>query len=95
MFFSQFLMSHMLDTSAFYVCYAFGVSGYLVLIFFAESTILTYFANILLMTSIGGWFNSMLLILELRVPPQNVGSVSALTRTLAVTAAIMSPTIAN
>lgn len=95
MFFSQYLMGRMMDMSAFYVCYTLGVTSYLLLIFFPETILITYFANVMLMTGIGGWFNTMLLILELRVPPQNVGSVSALTRTLAVTAASMAPTISN
>lgn len=95
MFFSQFLMVRMLDLSAFHVCYGCCLTSYLMLIFFTESILLTYFANILLLTGIGGWINTMLLILELRVPPQNIGSVSALTKTIAACSASLSPAIAT
>lgn len=83
-----------MDLTAFYVCYSCGLVSYLVLIFFPNCYMLTYCANILLVTSVGGWFNTMLLILEMRVPPQNVGSISALTRTIAVGFSVFAPTIA-
>lgn len=96
MLFSQVLMNNLMDMTAFYVCYGCGLTSYLTLIFFSESSdMLTYLANILLITGIGGWFNTMLLILELRVPASNVGSVSALVRTMAVGSAVLAPTIAN
>lgn len=96
MIFSNFLMNNLLDINAFRVAYSCGLVSYLTLIFFAEkSAILVYIANVLLITSIGGWFNTYLLILEMRVPPQNVGSVSALTRTMAVGSSVVAPTIAN
>ena len=84
-----------MDLTAFYVCYGCGFVSYLTLIFYPNSHGLAYFANVLLVTSIGGWFNTSLLILEMRVPHQNVGSVSALTRTLAVGSAVIAPTIAG
>lgn len=94
MVFSHFLMSRLMDLTAFYVCYSCGLVSYLTLIFFPNCHILAYCANILLVTSVGGWFNTMLLILEMRVPPQNVGSISALTRTMAVGFSVFAPTIA-
>ena len=95
MFFSQFLMQNLLDITAFRVVYSCGLVSYLTLIFLSHINAMVYFANFLLITSVGGWFNTMLLILEHQVPPQNVGSVSALTRTMAVGACVAAPTIAN
>jgi len=95
MIFSNFLMNNLLDINAFRVAYSCGFVSYTILIVFRDSAMLTYFANVLMITSIGGWFNSMLLILEMRVPPQNVGSVSALVRTMAVGGSVVAPTIAN
>jgi len=87
-------MNNLMDLTAFYVIYSCGLVSYLTLIFFPNSYGLTYLANVALITSIGGWFNTLLLILEMRVPHQNVGSVSALTRTMAVGFAVFAPTIA-
>ena len=95
MIFSDFLMNRFMDLTAFYIVYACGLTSYLTLIFFPNSAGLTYIANVLLITSVGGWFNTLLLVLELRVPPQRVGTVSALTRTMAVGAAVVAPTVAS
>ena len=95
MIFSQFLMNNLMDMTAFRIAYFLGLTSYSILILFPESYVMTYIANVMVITSVGGWFNTMLLILELRVPSSNVGSVSALTRTMAVGASIMAPTIAN
>mmetsp|Transcript_15714 Transcript_15714/g.19756 ORF Transcript_15714/g.19756 Transcript_15714/m.19756 type:complete len:190 (-) Transcript_15714:288-857(-) len=95
MVFSSFLMSRLLDTTAFRVIYFIGLAGYMILIFCAESVWLPYLGILMLITSVGGWFNTTLLILELRVPPQNVGSVSAIIRTMAVGAAVVAPTVSN
>ena len=96
MVFSNFLMNNLLDMTAFRVAYSLGLVSYLIIIFLAEtSSALTYVANVLTITSVASWFNTMLLILELRVPPQNVGSVSALVRTMAVGGSVVAPTIAN
>jgi hypothetical protein len=92
---SNVLMTHMHDTSAFLVAYAFTLVSQLILTFFPEVTTLTYLGNIMLITGVGSWFNIMLLILEMRVPPQNVGAVSALTRTMALATAVTAPTIAQ
>ena len=64
MFFSQFLMKNLFDITAFRVVYGCGVVSYLTLIFFSHMNAMVYFANFLLITSVGGWFNTMLLILE-------------------------------
>ena len=61
-------MNHLMDLTAFYVCYGCGFVSYLALIFYPNSHILAYGANILLITSIGGCTNVYLLILEMRVP---------------------------
>lgn len=58
MIFSQFLMENFMDMTAFRIVYSFGLVSYLTLIFFPDSVMLTYFANVLLITGIGGWFNT-------------------------------------
>lgn len=95
MVFSSFLMNNLHDITAFRVCYSIGLTSYTLLICFPESDLITYLANVMLITSIAGWFNTQLLILEMRVPASNVGSVAALTRTLGVGAAVAAPTVAN
>jgi len=95
MWISNFLMGRLLDMTAFRLIYCCGVASYLILMCFPDSVWLPYLGNILLVSSVGGWFNVQFLILELRVPPQNVGSVSAITRTIAVGAAMGAPTIAT
>ena len=95
MIFSQILMDRLSDMNTFYTVYGIGLVSYLTLIFFPDSGTLAYIANVMTITSVGGWFNSMLLILELRVPPNSVGSVSALVRTMAVGSSVVAPTIAN
>jgi hypothetical protein len=92
-FYSSFLMNNMLDINAFYLNYAIGLFSYLIFVAFPTAGFHTYMANVLSLLSVGGWFNLQLLILELRVPPQNVGSVSLLTRTLAVGMGVFAPTI--
>ena len=95
MIFSSFLMNNLMDMTAFRIVYSCGLTSYLILILFPGSVALTYLANVLLITSVGGWFNTQLLILEMRVPPQSVGSVSALARTMAVGASVVAPSVAN
>ena len=95
MFFSQILMQNLMDLTAFRVVFSMGVVGYLTLIFLSHINIMVYIAYFVLNTSIGGWFNTAFLILEHQVPPQNIGSVSAIIRTMAVSACVTAPTIAN
>ena len=96
MFFSNYLMNNLYDMTAFYIVYVCGLVSFLTLIFFAEySALLTYAANLLLITSIGGWNNVYLLILEMRVPPQNLGSVAVLARTMSVGLSVVAPTVSN
>ena len=92
---SQYLMNNLMDLTAFTIAYICGLVSYLILIIFPDSIMLTYLANVLLLTGIGGWINIQLLILELRVPPKNLGSISALIRTISVGSGVISPTIAN
>ena len=95
MVFSGFLMGHFHDITAFRICYLIGALGYILLLSFPDCTWLPFFGITLLNMSIGGWFNTQLLILELRVPPQNVGSVAAMIRTFAVGSALAAPTIST
>lgn len=78
MCFSSYLMNRLHDITAYRLVYFIGLCGYSTLILFPESVWLPYVGILLVITSIGGLFNTGLLILELRVPPQNVGAVSAL-----------------
>ena len=43
--------------TAFKMVYVTGVLSYAILIMFPKSELLTYLANIMLITSVGGWFN--------------------------------------
>ena len=92
---TNYLMNNFHDLTAFRVIYGLGACAYFLLIFFSESVWVPYAGIMLLNMSIGGWFNTQLLVLELRVPPQNVGSVAAIIRTISVGAAISAPTISN
>lgn len=93
MVFSRFLLKRLSDISAFRVIYAIGAVSYLILVSFPGSPQMTYLAVILMVTSIGGWDNISLLIVELRVPPNNVAAVSLMLRTIAVSSGIFAPTI--
>lgn len=95
MIFSSILMNNLYDITCFRIVYSCGLISYLTLILFPSSVALTYIANVMLITSVGGWINIQLLILEMRVPPQNVGSVSALTRTMAGGASVIAPYVAS
>ena len=92
---SGFLMQRMMDVTAFRVCYLMGVVGYGPLISFPDSVWLPYFGILLLVLSIGGWINTQFLILEMRVPPQNVAYVATVCRTISVGTAICCPTISS
>ena len=57
MVFSSFLMSHLLDVTAFRLCYLCGIFGYIILSFFPDDVWLPYLGNVMLITSVSGWFN--------------------------------------
>lgn len=57
MVFSQYLMNNLMDLTAFTIVYICGLVSYLILIIFPDSIMLTYLANVLLLTGIGGWIN--------------------------------------
>jgi len=46
-----------MDLTAFTIVYICGLVSYLILIIFPDSIMLTYLANVLLLTGIGGWIN--------------------------------------
>ena len=93
---SNFLLLYLHDMIAFRLVFATGVISYIMLAFSESmSWMMTYIANILLIVSIGGWLNTNLLIMELRVPPENVAAVQLMTRTLAVGSAVSTPMIAS
>ena len=54
---------------------------------------LAYLANVLMITSIGGWNNINLVIIELRVPPNNVAAVLLMVRTISVFSGALAPSV--
>ena len=83
------------DMTAFRVVYGFGAFSYVIMIVFPESDVMTYIAVVLMVTCIGCWDNISLLIIELRVPPNNVAAVSLMIRTISVSLGIFAPTISS
>ena len=73
MFFSQFLLTYLNDMSAYYIVAIIGQVCYMTFIFFPTVGLHTYMATFATVVGTGGWFNVMLLILELRIPPAKVG----------------------
>ena len=69
--------------------------SYFILVFFPENYMLTYIANVLMITSIGGANNINLLIIEMRVPPSNVAAVSLMIRTMSVSSGVLASTVAS
>ncbi len=57
MIFSGILMNNLYDITSFRIVYSCGLMSYLTLILFPESVALTYIANVMLITSVGGWIN--------------------------------------
>ena len=55
--FSGMLMNRFRDMTAFKMVYVTGLLSYAILIMFPNSELLTYLANVMLITSVGGWFN--------------------------------------
>ena len=93
---SNILLLYFHDIVAFRCVFGTGIVSYFMLVFGDYlSLALTYLAIVLLIVSIGGWLNINLLIMELRVPPENVAAVQLMTRTMAVGSAILTPTIAS
>ena len=66
---SGWLMQKMIDITAFRFSWALGVLGYGSLICFPDSTWIPYLGILLSIWSIGGWINTQVLILEMRVHP--------------------------
>ena len=93
MFFSGFLMKKFTDMKAFYIDMAILVAGESILILFPFPGLHTYIAVFLMIGMLGGWINILLLIIELRVPPTNVGSVTMICMTIAVGCSAAAPTI--
>lgn len=91
MFFSQFLLTYFDDMKSFYIVAILGQFSYFIFIFFPSVGIHTYIATFTCICSIGAWFNCILLILELRVPPHKVGLTSVITRTMAVGSSVVAP----
>ena len=86
---SNILLLYFHDIVAFRCVFGTGIVSYFMLVFSEYlSLALTYLAIVLLTVSIGGWLNINLLIMELRVPPENVAAVQLMTRTMAVGSAI-------
>lgn len=95
MIFTQYLLTNFDDMTCFYVVWVLGQLSYMVFTFFPTVGLHTYLATFTVIVSVGGWFNTILLILELRVPPNKVGLTSVIARTFAVGCAIVAPTVAT
>ena len=84
-FFSGFLMNRLSDMTVFKIIFAAAVMSYSIFIFGNDlSTIFTYLANCVLVGSLGGWQNLGSVILDIRVPPQSIGSVNMIAQTTGV-----------
>lgn len=96
-FLSNLLLLRLDDILAYKVVFSVGAVSYGILIVYhsLENSILTYAAIVALVGSIGARMNINLLIVELRVPPNNVAAVLLLTRTIAVSSCILSPFITS
>ena len=93
---SNFLLIYLYDITAFRLVFTMSVLCYITLIFCEGwSPLLDHVATFMIILCIGGWLNVNLLIMELRVPPQNVAAVQLMTRTLSMAFGILSPTIAS
>ena len=75
-FCSRFLLNRLHDMTAFRLISGFGAISYILMISFPDSDLMTYIAIVLMVTSIGCWDNISALIIELRVPPDNVAAVT-------------------
>ena len=73
---SNLLLLYLHDMTAFRMIFSLGVVSYLMLMISdGFDPLFAYTAIVFLILSIGGWLNINLLIMELRVPPQNVAAV--------------------
>ena len=93
---SNLLMLYLFDMTAFKLVFLTGVCSYFMILFEEGfSPLFAYTATILLIVSIGGLLNIILLIMELRVPPKNIAAVQLMTRTIATGFGVLAPTIAS
>jgi len=73
---SNLLLLYLDDMLAFRIVFSCGIVSYIALVLCeTASPLLAHFSTVLLIISIGGWLNINLLIMELRVPPNNVAAV--------------------
>jgi MFS family permease len=95
MLFCNWLLNTVGDMTALYLSYGTVVFALCLFILFPGNGNVAYIAN--LITALGAevWFVALLLIMELRVPPQHLGSVSSITRTFAVGTSVLSPIVAS
>ena len=95
-FLSGILMSHIRDTTVFFIVFVMCMASYGVFIFVeAPSDILIYIANCFFVGSMGAWQNVGFLIAELRVPPQSLGSVNMFGQVAGTGISAVAPIIAT
>ena len=94
MLFSQQLLKRLPDIIAFRVVAILAFASYSMLIAFKDNSLMTYIAIFLLVTSVGGWNNVFMLIMEMRVPPSNIAAVAIVVRTISVGVCMISATVA-
>ena len=93
MFLSSFLMSRFFDMTVLYTCYTMTAMSYLIFIFFPQVGLHSYVATVVSVCGLGVWQNVAILIMEMRVPPMNLGSVAFLARTMAVGLSVIAPSV--
>ena len=99
MIFSNLLLIYIDDILAFWIVFSSGIVSYVLVVYieYQNGSVDSFFeiaATLSLMGSIGSWVNMNSLIMELRVPPNNIAAVHLLSRTIAVGGSILSPSVA-
>ena len=87
---SGILLSRMKDTHVFILSALLNGISY-VLFFFVPSGIAQYMCLFLTVSGIAGKFNTIYVLSELRIPPENIGSALVIIITVAIMAAGLSP----
>jgi len=87
---SGILLSRMKDTNVFIISALLNGISY-VLFFFVPSGLAQYVCLLLTVSGIAGKFNTIYVLAELRIPPENIGSALVIIITVAVMAAGLAP----
>lgn len=88
---SGILMSNFSDMTVFNIIFIESLVAYFIYIFFGDVGNICYLGIVLLVQALGGWQNLYFLIAELRVPPENLGSVNMVAINMALALGIFTP----